>query len=97
MKGETLRYWLVAVFVTIAFGWGSAAQAATTRTVCPVGVADFPSIQAAISNVVTVDGDTLSLCADTFPEGNITVNKSLTIMGQGRVTRSLILEPPLSC
>ena len=57
--------------------------AQTTHTVCPSGC-DFTTIQSAIDDLGTVDGDTIFVdVGGTHTEYAITVNKSLTIQGRG--------------
>ncbi len=55
---------------------------AATHTVCAVGC-DFTTIQAAIDDGGTINGDTISVTDATHTEEGITVNKDLTIQGQG--------------
>ena len=55
---------------------------ADTYTVCAVGC-DFTTIWAAINDAGTVNGDTISVTDATHTEAGITVNKNLTIQGQG--------------
>ncbi len=60
-------------------------------TVCSSG-GDFTSIQAAIDDAGTVAGDTITLCTETFTQGDIMVDKQLTIAGSG--TGSTFVVPP---
>ena len=73
-----------------AMGMGGPARAVDS-TVCSIG-GDFTSIQAAIDDAGTAAGDTITLCAGIFVEGDIIVNKQLTIAGSG--TGSPFVEPP---
>src|SRR5262249_46997857 len=78
---------LIALLVALALSVGASlgAQAATTWTVCASGC-DYTSIQAAIAAPTTVDGDTLALAAGTYTEAGISLDKSLTLQGEGAST-----------
>jgi hypothetical protein len=56
--------------------------APTTVTVCAIGC-DFATIQAAIDDDGTVAGSTIHVTDAIHTEANITVNKDVTIQGQG--------------
>jgi hypothetical protein len=81
------RLWRVAVLIglTLSLGCVTRGQAATTWTVCASGC-NYTSIKAAIAAPTTVDGDTLAIAAGTYTEAGITVNKSLTLQGEGAAT-----------
>ncbi len=53
---------------------------AATITVCASGC-DYTSIQSAIDNPLTVNGDIIELSGETYTEINIDVHKSVTIRG----------------
>jgi hypothetical protein len=78
------RLWRVALLLTLALSLGFAPRvpAATTWTVCASGC-DYTSIKAAIAARTTRNGDTLAIGAGTYTEARITVNKSLTLRGDG--------------
>ena len=41
----------------------------------------YPSISRAVASGAIVDGDTITIAADTYPEGNIFIDKNLTLVG----------------
>ena len=55
---------------------------------------DFATIQAAIDDVNTVDGDTITVTTATHSETDIHVTKSVTIQGQG-INATAIQSPSL--
>lgn len=68
------------IAIAAAIGLSSSAHASgTTFTVCSSGCA-FTSIQSAIDDAGTRNGDTIDVGAGTFAE-NVTINKSLTLAG----------------
>lgn len=75
----------VLVIVVAAGLWALAlagsAAAAATHTVCASGC-DFTTIQAAIDDAGTADGDTIAVGPGTYTE-NVNVTKELTITGAG--------------
>jgi hypothetical protein len=75
--------WLLGL--ALSFGLTIRAQAATTWTVCASGC-DYSSIKAAIAAPTILNGDTLALAAGPHTEAGITVNKSLTLQGEGAGT-----------
>jgi hypothetical protein len=78
---------LVVLLVGLALSLGVVTRlpAATTWTVCASGC-DYTSIKAAIAASTTVDGDTLAVAAGVYTEPGITVNKSLTLLGEEAAT-----------
>jgi hypothetical protein len=73
------KHLLFLIFLTCLLGIFTTAWA-TTWTVGPIG--NYPTIQAAINAVTTVDGDVIQIDAGTFTEA-LSVNKSLTFIGSG--------------
>ena len=59
---------------------GSGPAQAAIVTVCSAA-ASFTSIQAAIDDGGTSNGDTISLCAETFSEATVSITKEVTIKG----------------
>lgn len=79
--------WLSLVMLSAVFGLVNMGQAAT-HTV----PTDFPTIEAAISDSGTHDGDTINVLPGTYypPTGGYTVNKALTIKGQSGALKTFI-------
>ena len=69
-RSKLLPIWVIAALV-ITFGIPGPANAADS-TVCSTG-ADFTSIRDAIDDSGTTNGDTITLCAETFGLASIVV------------------------
>ena len=69
----------------------STAFAQTVTNTTHAGGSPYASLQLAINNAATVNGDVLVMTAGTFNEA-VTVSKQLTIQGQG--TSSTFITPP---
>jgi len=76
-----LAIFIVGTALAAVFGLSGLAQAADSTV-----PGDFATIQAAIDDVGTVAGDTITLMAAGHVESNIQVTKSVTIAGSGGAT-----------
>ncbi len=78
----------IALVALIALSFGAHVSWAADSTVCSIG-GDFTSIQVAIDDAGTVAGDTITLCAETFSEATVFINKSVTIKGGGPASTTI--------
>lgn len=85
---RNLNYVILIMFL-IGFSISSNLKAQTTYTVC-AGGCDFTTIQAAIDDAGTVNGDIISILDAVHTESGINVTKNLTIQGLG--TGSTIVQ-----
>lgn len=75
------------VILLIILFWGLKSAHASTITVC-ASSCDFTTIQAAINDASTVNGDTINVNDAVHTEQGILVNKDLTIDGQGGIVQA---------
>jgi predicted outer membrane repeat protein len=85
-----LHLFVFAALLMVALGLSPPPVAhAATHTVCGAVGCDFTTIQAAIDDAGTVNGDTISITDATHTEEGITVYRDLTIQGQGQATTTV--------
>lgn len=75
-----LRIWSV---VAVATGFIALLQTEASLAADSSVPTDFATIQAAIDDVGTVAGDTITVEAGTHIETNVQITKSVTILGTG--------------
>ncbi len=78
--GTRTKWCYIALLLGMALSLPATARAATWR-VDVSGSGDFTTIGAAVSSASVLDGDTIEVAPGTYTEGNVNINKSLTIMG----------------
>ncbi|MDF9800229.1 hypothetical protein OKW21_005492 [Catalinimonas alkaloidigena] len=97
---RSIRFFLLAAWLCLSLG----AFAQTTYYVAPEGTDEptsgtdatpFKTIGYAISQQKVVNGDILQIAAGNYTEGNILVNKSLTITGLGQNVTITGISPVL--
>jgi hypothetical protein len=84
-KLNKTRHLFLAVTLAVVLAWGlvpTPVAHADTITVCASGC-DFSTIQAAIDDAGTSSGDVINVTAAVHTEADISVNKDVTIQGQG--------------